>query len=231
VGTVTYDLILFDADDTLFDFGRSEAAAFSACLRTFVAKHDHRAAYAAYREVSAPLWREHEARRLALYELSERRWAALAVRCGFEYSVSAIAAAYIAELSLHAHLIEGALAVCSELARTHVLGIVTNGFDSVQRARLAASPLHGLFSFMVTSEAAGGAKPSSLPFEQALTLYARPVERRRVLMVGDGAHSDMVGGALMGFSTCWYNAKAHATPATIAPDRIIGSLEELLALI
>lgn len=225
-----FDLILFDADDTLFDFSRCELAAFTACLTPHVQQDAHASAYASYCELSAPLWRNYERGELTLAELSERRWTALAQHCGLSYVSAEIAAAYLTELSRHVHLIDGAVDVCSTLATKSVLGLVTNGFDVVQRARLAASPLAPCFSFVVTSETAGAAKPSSLPFQLALELYARPIAPERVLMVGDKPSSDIEGGRLMGFTTCWFNAHGHAPPPGLKPDHTIETLRELLPL-
>jgi 2-haloacid dehalogenase len=225
-----YDLILFDADDTLFDFAASEAVAFATCLTAFVGADQHAAAYPIYVELSALLWAELERQVITKEELRDRRWAQLAERCRFEYSVAAISASYLVELARQVHTIEGALDVCSALAETHQLGIVTNGFEVVQTARVRASVLAGLFDFVVTSEAAGAAKPAAAPFERALLLAGRPIARERVLLVGDSVTSDIVGGQRMGFATCWFNPGGRARPAGVEPDYTISRLDALLQI-
>jgi len=228
--SAAFELVLFDADDTLFDFTMCESTAFRACLSKFVGADAAAFAYPIYRTVSAPLWRQVEGRRLTLQRLNELRWELLAARCGFEYVVEDISVAYMDELSRQAHLIEGAIAVCSALAERHTLGIVTNGFDAVQRARLAASPLRDYFAFIVTSEAAGEAKPGPRPFEHALSLYGRPIERSQVLVVGDNLHSDIAGGRHMQFMTCWFNPAQRDGHKDVYPHHTIYSLYELLEL-
>lgn len=96
-------------------------------------------AYRVYVEVSAVLWRRLERGALTKYELREQRWVELSERCGLQYGAAAISDAYLKELTRHAHLIEGAVDVCRALAPKRQLGIVTNGFEAVQTARLAAS--------------------------------------------------------------------------------------------
>jgi 2-haloacid dehalogenase len=223
-----FDLILFDADGTLFDFAASERLAFETCLRSFVGRGPHDEAYRVYVEVSAVLWQRLEQGTLTKYELSEQRWVELSERCGLRYLPAAIAAAYLKELALHAHLIEGAIDVCRALAPNRQLGIVTNGFDAVQSARLAASPLRELIDFMVTSETAGADKPARAVFEHALRLSARPVQPERVLVVGDGITSDIAGGQRMGFATCWFNPAGVPAPHHIVPDYTITRLTELI---
>jgi 2-haloacid dehalogenase len=226
-----YDLILFDADDTLFDFAASQAVAFEACLTAHVGAGQHAAAYPIYVELSALLWAELERQVITKEELRDRRWAELAERCRFEYSVAAISASYLEELARQVHTIEGALDVCAALAATHQLGIVTNGFEAVQTARVRASVLARFFDFVVTSEAAGAAKPAAAPFERALLLAGRSIARERVLLVGDSVTSDIVGGQRMGFATCWFNPGGCAPPSFVEPDFTISRLDALLQIV
>jgi 2-haloacid dehalogenase len=226
-----FDLILFDADGTLFDFAASERLAFETCLQSFVGCGPHDEAYRIYVEVSAVLWQRLEQGTLTKYELRERRWVELSERCRFALPAPEIAEAYLKELARHAHLIEGAVDVCRALAPKRQLGIVTNGFEAVQTARLAASPLCELIDFMVTSETAGAAKPAPAVFELALERSARPVQRERVLVVGDGITSDIAGGQRMGFATCWFNPTRVRAPHDIVPDYTITHLTELIEVL
>jgi 2-haloacid dehalogenase len=226
-----FDLILFDADGTLFDFARSERLAFDACLRQFAGGGDHGDAYLAYVEISAALWLRLEQGSISKAELTVERWLELARRRGFEWSAASISDAYIEELSQHGHVIDGAVEVCSLLRETHTLGIVSNGFELIQTRRLAASRLRGLVEFLVTSEAAGAAKPARAPFERALALAGRELQPERVLMVGDGLSSDIVGGKAMGFTTCWYTPTPQPVPEHVLPDYVISDLRELTAIV
>jgi 2-haloacid dehalogenase len=226
-----FDLILFDADGTLFDFQRSERLAFERCLNTFLGERSHEAAYREYVELSAVWWQRHEQGSVGKDELRVGRWQELGERLGFEWSAALVADAYLELLSDHGHVIEGALEVCRALRATHPIGIVTNGFELVQTRRLAASPLHGCIDFLVTSEAAGAAKPARAVFDRALALAPRPVLPERVLMVGDSLSSDIAGGRAMGFATCWYNPERKPQPELVIPDYTIAQLRELLALV
>lgn len=225
------DLILFDADGTLFDFAASERLAFETCLQSFVGCGPHDEAYRIYAEVSAVLWQRLEQGTLTKYELREQRWVELSERCGLSYGAAAISEAYLNELARHAHLIEGAVEVCRALAPKHQLGIITNGFEAVQTARLEASPLRELIDFMVTSEAAGAAKPAPAVFELALERSARRVPRERVLVVGDGITSDIAGGQRMGFATCWFNPTGVPAPPPVVPDYTITRLTQLIEVL
>jgi len=226
-----FELILFDADGTLFDFARSERLAFDTCLRQFAGAGDHGAAYLAYVEISAAFWLRLERGDVSKAELRVGRWHELGLRCGFEWSAASISDAYLEELSQHGHVIDGAVEVCSALRQTHALGIVTNGFELVQTRRLAASPLREFIDFLVTSEAAGAAKPARAVFERALELARRELPPERVLMVGDSLSSDIAGGKAMGFRTCWYTPTPQPAPLHVVPDYVIADLRQLTAIV
>jgi len=232
-----FDLVLFDADGTLLDFSSSERRAFSNCIQAHVHPDRCEEVYQAFTAVGTPLWRALEQGSLSLHELRDRRWTELAQRCGLSYEVAEISLAYVAELKRHAHIIDGALEVCRALAESHQLGIVTNGFEEVQVARLAVSRLDAHIDFLVTSEAAGAHKPARAIFEHALGCAGRPLAPERVLMVGDNFVSDILGAQRMGFSTCWFNPEG--LPAVQAPryergaavDHEIRTLRQLLPLV
>ena len=224
-----FDLILFDADGTLFDFQRSERLAFDHCLNTFVGERSHDAAYRAYVEISAGWWQRLEQGSVQKEALRIGRWQELGERLGFAWSATVVSDAYLELLSGHGHVVEGAIEVCRTLRATHPIGIVTNGFELVQTRRLAASPLREWIDFLITSEAAGAAKPARAVFDRALAL--RPVPPERVLMVGDGLSSDIAGGLAMGFATCWYNPEGKPQPEQIIPHYTITDLHELLSLV
>ncbi len=130
------------------------------------------------------------------------------------------------------YLLDDAAEVCRELAMQLPLGIVTNGFEEVQRARFRQSELREHVAFLVTSEEVGAAKPALAPFTRALELAGNP-DPERVLMIGDRLASDIAGGARAGLRTCWFDPTDGGLPAdtAVAPDHRIRALPELLDLV
>jgi 2-haloacid dehalogenase len=226
-----YPLILFDLDGTLLDFAASQRHALAATLAPYRGSVSEERVHEAYVALSAPLWRALEQGRLTRDELRVRRFEELAARCGLDLPAPVVADAYLDELMRHAHAIEGALAVCSALSVRQRLGIVTNGFEAVQHARVHASKLHELLAFVVTSEAAGAPKPASAVFERALELYGAELRPDQVLVVGDSLEADVEGGRRMGFATCWLNPEGRPAAAPHRPDYVIRRLEELLDIV
>lgn len=74
------------------------------------------------------------------------------------------------------------------------------------------------------------AKPAPEIFDYALEKMGNP-DRSRVLMVGDTAESDILGGINAGLATCWLNHHGRTLPEDIAPTWQVTSLSELEQLL
>ena len=110
------------------------------------------------------------------------------------------------------------------------IGIITNGFSALQQVRLERTGLRDYFDLLVISEEVGVAKPNKKIFDYALEQAGNP-DRSRVLMVGDTAESDILGGINAGLATCWLNAHHREQPEGIAPTWTVSSLHELEQLL
>lgn len=106
------------------------------------------------------------------------------------------------------------------------MGIITNGFTALQQIRLERTGLRDHFDLIVISEQVGVAKPHPHIFDYALEQAGNPA-RSRVLMVGDTAESDILGGMNAGLATCWLNAHNRTLPEGITPTWTVTSLSEL----
>ncbi|SQB26004.1 nucleotidase [Citrobacter koseri] len=124
----------------------------------------------------------------------------------------------------------GAVSLVNALHGKVKMGIITNGFTSLQQIRLERTGLRDRFDLLVISEEVGVAKPDPRIFDYALEQAGSP-DRSRVLMVGDTAESDILGGINAGLSTCWLNAHHREQPAGIEPTWTVASLSELEQLL
>lgn len=110
------------------------------------------------------------------------------------------------------------------------MGIITNGFTSLQQTRLERTGLCDHFDLLIISEEVGVAKPDARIFDYALAQAGNP-DRSRVLMVGDTAESDIRGGVNAGLATCWFNPHQRELPADLRADWTVTSLSELEQLL
>lgn len=198
-----YDVYLFDLDDTLMDFAETEKLAFT---NVFAANGfpnglaDYRDSY---RAISNILWEDLEQGRTSLAELKTERFKRLFVQHSIELDAAVFGQTYLDNLGKEVHVIEGVERMISRLEGARI-AVLTNGFNDVQLARIAASPFNNTFEAIFTSEEIGFQKPQVEIFQHVFQ-ELQLTDKSRVLMIGDSLSSDILGGNRFGIDTCWYN--------------------------
>ncbi|MFP5310603.1 MAG: YjjG family noncanonical pyrimidine nucleotidase [Actinomycetes bacterium] len=225
-----YDWLLLDLDGTVLDYTRAETDALHATLTGLGLAVDD-ALTTAYREINAAAWTAYERGELSPAELRVRRWRELIGRHGLDADAEATAQAYVENLAAGHVALEGALDAVEALACHHRIGVVTNGFASVQRPRMAASGVDRHAEVVVISDEVGHSKPDPAIFDVAFAAMGQP-DRRRVLMVGDSLASDVAGGVAYGLDTAWVAPPGAAVPpADLTPTFRVAALSELVELL
>lgn len=216
-----YEYVLFDADNTLFDFDAAEHTALEATLAHYDLPGGD-AVHKYYQAVNAALWAAHERGEVSRDALVVERFAALLGELGAQRDAAALNSYYLARLGEDAGLLPGAEALCQALAPCCTLAIVTNGVGRVQRGRLARSPLKDLFPYLFISEELGCQKPEKGFFDRVF--HSMDIkDPSRVILVGDSLSADIQGAVNAGVSSIWYNPKnlplrGNAVPTYIAPQ-------------
>ncbi|MFD0589025.1 YjjG family noncanonical pyrimidine nucleotidase [Paenibacillus sp. GCM10027627] len=229
---MTYELILFDADDTLYDYAKAEAFALQSAFEEAgltVSPH----LTEGYRTINGQLWLDYEKGLIGLAKLRTERFARLIAehRLELHWTADEFSSSYLRYLGEGSFMIEGAHSLCNELrAKGLKLAIITNGIREVQHSRIGRSPLANAFEHIVVSEDAGAQKPNPLIFDYALQKLGHS-DRSRMLMVGDSLTSDIQGGLNAGIDTCWFNPHGKVNSTGIVPRYEISRLEQLLDLI
>ncbi len=112
---------------------------------------------------------------------------------------------YVEVSPLQTTLIEGSEALLSELAtRGHRMWVLTNGFEEVQRIKLARCGLSQFFEAMYTSEQLGAKKPHAQAFFGAAQLAGLEADEG-IVMIGDSYGSDIIGAQNVGWRGVHYN--------------------------
>jgi len=226
---MTYQLILFDLDDTLLDFSRTQVVAFASVVEHFGMDAEDGALFERYQVFSKDCWRRHELGTLSKDALRTERWRmTLDSTASDHLDDEELAEAYLDELPRHTFHINGALEVCRTLAERFTLGVVTNGFESVQHRRLAASPLREHVSFLLTSEAVGEPKPGRALFDRALELGDATIDD--TVMIGDNLGSDIAGANGMSMDSVWFNPVGAQPSPEITATHTVSRLGDVLAL-
>ena len=204
-----YRILLFDADNTLFDFDRCEEEAFLLTVRT-EGLTGGEALYKRYSSINADLWKRYERGEIGLDFLKIERFRLLLLSAGRENEdvLSEKAAhlrdVYAEALANQAFLIPDAEELCRALCRDYALYIVTNGISRIQRGRFAKSGLEPYFRGMFVSEEIGAKKPEKRYFDAVFEALGEP-EKAEVLVIGDSLTSDADGALGYGVDFCRYN--------------------------
>lgn len=220
------EVILFDADGTLFDFQRAERQALAQTMTRFDLEYDDARHPALYTTINRDAWRRLEQGTLTAATLKVERFRRFLASCEVAVGPEAFSGEYLRQLATASHLLDGAEALLAAIRPRVRLGIVTNGLAEVQRPRLARSAIGPLFDTVVVSEEIGIAKPDARIFEHALR-QLRHDDRGTVLMVGDSLESDIQGGLNAGLRTCWFNPSGAANGTAIEPAFEIARLLDL----
>lgn len=191
-----WDWIFFDADETLFTFD-----SFTGLQRMFL---DYSVTFTAedfqdYQAVNKPLWVDYQNGAITSLQLQRQRF----VGWGEQLNVppEELNDAFMNAMAEICAPLPGAVSLVNALHGKVKMGIITNGFTSLQQIRLERTGLRDRFDLLVISEEVGVAKPDPRIFDYALEQAGSP-DRSRVLMVGDTAESDILGGINAGLSTC-----------------------------
>jgi putative hydrolase of the HAD superfamily len=117
------------------------------------------------------------------------------------------------------------------------LGLVSDGYLAVQRAKFAALDLGQFFSAVVFSDELGREcwKPSRKPFERVLAMLGVPA--RDAVYVADNCAKDFIGARSVGLSTVWARhsggdyCRNDPPSEGHAADFVTHTVEELAALV
>ncbi len=228
-----YDIVLMDADRTLFDFDRSEHEAVVRVLTAFGLPADRETEETYLRENRA-VWDAFDRGELPQEILGRERFVRFLRAVGREeLDPEEMNRAYVAMLGELPYLLPGALELCQAL---HDAGcrliIVTNGLTVAQTGRLARSPLAPLIERMYISEQLGCQKPERRFFDLVFAdLGLTEAQRQRTVLLGDSLTSDILGGIRAGLDTIWFNQSGQKVPKGLNITCIADNLTKVRSVI
>lgn len=200
-----YQWLIFDADNTLFDYNKAEKISLLKTLDDFEIPYNPQTIIEIYHKINLKLWMNFEKGLIESqdeikYSRTEQLFRVLKV----DRNISHFAEDYLFNLSQSDQLLDNAYKVIESLSASHNMIIMTNGMTVVQKPRFAKSPLSKFFKHIVISEEIKHAKPAKEIYDYAFRLMRNPI-KENVLMIGDNLGSDIQGGINYQIDTLWYN--------------------------
>ncbi len=201
-----YKYILFDADNTLFDFDMCEREAFREALSTssLVCTDE---VYADYHVINDGLWKLLEKGGIERDVLKKERFKRLFEKHGVvsdEYL--AVAKNYEKCLGNQTFEIDGVFELLGDLSPKYEIYVITNGLTAIQEKRFSLSRLTPFFKDVFISEKVGHAKPGREYFDFVISAVGDS-DLSNYIVIGDSLTSDIDGALKYGIDCIWYNRK------------------------
>lgn len=184
-----YDLLLSDADGTLFDFAAGEK---NAIAETFAAFHVPATEenVSLYHQVNAAQWKLLEKGETTQQKLRTDRFRIFLAESGYAADPVEMGGYFVKQLGQQRILLDGALAFCETVSSHIPVWLITNGISAVQRSRFASCAIKPYISGMVISEEIGHSKPHPAMIHQAMA-DAGITDKRRAVVLGDSITADI----------------------------------------
>jgi YjjG family noncanonical pyrimidine nucleotidase len=224
---MSYTWLLFDADDTLFDYPLAEGKALRSTFEHF--GQVYRSEYLRiYQIFNRQVWAEFERGETSAAELRLKRFRLLFGEIDLPLDPPDFSQSYLENLAQASDLFPETADVMKALSGRYHVALVTNGLKEVQRSRLERSAIRPFIEKIFISEEMGAAKPHGGFFEAVFREIGNP-PKADVLIIGDSLTSDIKGGIDYGIDTCWFNpgGKTSTLPVTYT----IASLGKLLEIL
>lgn len=225
-----YPYLLFDADDTLFDFPKASARAFDIMCCTHEIPNTAEV-YQLYHEINEVLWTAFDRGEVTKDYVTLERYVRFLKALRLDRDPAQCNSTYLSALGETVFPLPYAEEVCQALHdRGHALYIVTNAVASVQRKRLSRCSFGHLFLDAFISEEAGASKPAPAYYEYVRTRVPE-ITPENTLVIGDSLSTDIRGANNAGLPCCWVNFKGAPRPDDLRIDYEIQDLRELLNLV
>lgn len=226
-----YDILLWDVDDTLLDFGLSEIYAIKHCF-SLINYDISKEWINRYSEINKGYWKRLEMGEISKSQVLSGRFIDLFYEMGIdmpddkrlEFQLN-----YQRTLGEVYFYRDYSYELCKKLKKSFRQYFVTNGIESTQRNKLKLSGLDAFADGIFVSEAIGYVKPQKEFFE-ACFKQIEDLDKSKVLLVGDSLTSDIKGAKNAGIDCCWYNP-GNGFAGENTPDYIISNLWDVINII
>lgn len=200
--------VLFDLDNTLWDFDRNAKEA----LKELFHRHnlELHTGYKVdqfihlYEDINKAYWSKYEKGEVSKEVLRTRRFTDTFEQMGLSPALYPTSAweEYLEICPIMTEMIPGALDALEIIKSKYSIGILTNGFEKTQSTKMRCSGIEPFVNYFQSSERIGIAKPSADFFKHALDNIG--CDASEVVYIGDNWNTDVEGGLNVGIHTFHY---------------------------
>ncbi len=215
--------LLFDADNTLYDFTATENVAIR---RLFDRYQIDFSLLPIYHEGNRKCWDMYEHGELTLEKLETERFRLFVSAASLDRDPDAMGHDYSRFLGEAGIMIDGAVDFLKEIEGEYDLSLITNGIASVQRERIKRTDTAHFFSHIFISQEIGYAKPDKRFFDFVISTLG--ADKESCLVIGDSLTSDIKGAVNSGLDSVYISFSGNKSEEA---QWSVSSYTELLSLL
>ncbi|MBR2925184.1 MAG: YjjG family noncanonical pyrimidine nucleotidase [Clostridia bacterium] len=223
-----YQVLLSDADGTLFDFKAGEKNAIADTFTHFgipVTEEN----VSLYHRVNDAQWKKLERGETTQQKLRLDRFVEFLILSGYEADAQQMCDFFVAKLGQQRILLPGAEDFCRRVSEKMPIYLITNGISAVQRSRFTDCVLTPYIQGLVISEEIGHAKPHPAMIFKAMEM-AGVSDPSKAVVFGDSITADIAAANNAGVDSVLYTNGADA-PQRHGAAYVAKGFEEALEVI
>ncbi|MDC7237537.1 MAG: YjjG family noncanonical pyrimidine nucleotidase [Sphaerochaetaceae bacterium] len=224
-----YKHLLFDADNTLFDFSQGEIETFKELGHKYNFEVT-KSLMEDYHRINKACWKAYEEGTLSQDKLRVLRFENFINYFNFNIDPIEMEKDFTSILSNQSHLIKDTHFVLEQLSKQgYDIQLITNGLVEAQYGRLKVTDIEKYFSNIFISGEMGCQKPDVEYFD--IVLDSIKAKKDECLVIGDRLESDILGAMKSNLDSVWLNIKNKDLPNEFTPTYVITDLASLLDIL
>ena len=225
-----YEILLFDADNTVLDFDKSEEQALKQAFADVGLVFDENV-LKVYRKNNIYQWQLFEQGKLTKPQVLINRFVETFKELRLPTdNLDKVAELYEHYLMFGYFVVPHAEEVLTALKDKCKLYIVSNGVAEIQNSRMKGSGMEKYFVARFVSEDVGYPKPQVEYFNYCFK-HIDGFDKSKTLIIGDSLTSDIQGGVIAGIDTCWFNPMRALNKSSLTPTYEISDLRQLMEIV
>ncbi|MBD5456082.1 MAG: noncanonical pyrimidine nucleotidase, YjjG family [Lachnospiraceae bacterium] len=221
-----YEIILWDVDQTLLDFTKSEDYALRHAFEQFGRSIDTEIVKL-YSGINDSYWKRLERGEVTRQEVIYGRFRSLFQELSVEdITAEEFAPVFQKALGSVYFYKDDSYRLCQELQKDFRQYVVTNGVTWTQQNKLKLAGFDKVMEDIFISEMLGCDKPGIEFFDKCFERIP-DFNKEKTIIVGDSLTSDMLGGNNAGIACCWYNPEGKERTGTVRIDHEITDLWDI----
>ena len=225
-----YEILLFDADNTILDFDKSEEQALRRAFCDMGLEFNQNV-LTVYRKNNIFQWELFEQGKLSKPQVLVNRFVETFKELNLPLDkVNSVGNLYEEYLKLGFFVVPYAEEVLERLQSNCKLYVVSNGVAEIQNSRMKGSGLEKYFVARFVSEDVGYPKPQKEYFDYCFK-HINSFDRSKTLIIGDSLTSDIQGGVNAQIDTCWFNPNHAKNTKNLTPCYEITDLRQLIEIV